>query len=196
MDGIDYKYWQREQTVCGIDEVGRGPLAGPVTVAAVILPPFVEIPGLDDSKKISQKERERLDRIIKNLALGWHIVSIPPFIIDEINILQATLMGMREAVKGLSWEADYFLIDGRDYPLNEKEGEAVIGGDSKSQNIAAASIIAKVARDSLMRDYHEIYPRYHFDRHKGYGTPLHREMILSHGPCEIHRRSFLRKMLK
>ena len=105
-------------------------------------------------------------------------------------------MGMREAVKGLSWEPDYFLVDGRDYPLEGSQGEAVIGGDSLSQNIAAASIIAKVARDSLMQDYHELYPRYHFDRHKGYGTALHREMILSHGPCEIHRRSFLKKMLK
>ena len=196
MDGIDNRYWHKGLTVCGVDEVGRGPLAGPVTIAAVILPLFAEIPGLNDSKKVSRKERERLEPIIKNLALDWHIVSIPAFVIDEINILQATLMGMREAVKGLTEKAGYFLVDGRDYPFDGVQGKAVIGGDSLSQNIAAASIIAKVARDSLMRDYHEMYPRYRFDRHKGYGTALHRTMIFSHGPCEIHRRSFLRKMLK
>jgi len=185
-----YKY------VCGVDEAGRGPLAGPVCAAAVILPENTEIEGLNDSKKLSEKKREALFDIIKEKAVAYSIAYGTLEEIEELNILEATYLAMNRAIEGLDIPADYALIDGNRVPKNIKVAcETVVKGDAKSCSIAAASILAKVTRDRLLLEYDEKYPEYNFKKHKGYGTKEHTDLILKHGPCEIHRLSFLKKLL-
>ncbi len=185
-----YKY------VCGVDEAGRGPLAGPVCAAAVILPDDVIIDGLNDSKKLSEKKRELLYDVIKEKALAYSIAYGTLEEIEELNILEATFIAMNRAIEGLSVTADYALIDGNRVPKNIKiPCETVVKGDAKSCSIAAASILAKVTRDRLLLEYDEKYPEYNFKKHKGYGTKEHTDLILKYGPCEIHRLSFLKKLL-
>ena len=196
----DYEYEARAAengytAVCGVDEAGRGPLAGPVCAAAVILPQGLVIEGLNDSKKLSEKKREMLyDKVTEN-ALAWSVAFASEAEIDEINILQATFLAMKRAVEGLGIKADYALIDGNRMPPLDINGETVIKGDSLSMSIAAASIIAKVTRDRLMLEIDKEYPQYLFSQHKGYGTVLHYEMLEKHGISPVHRRSFLKKIL-
>lgn len=196
----DYEYEARAAengftAVCGVDEAGRGPLAGPVCAAAVILPQGLIIEGLNDSKKLSEKKREMLyDKVTEN-ALAWSVAFASEEEIDEINILQATFLAMKRAVEGLGIKADYALIDGNRMPPLDINGETVIKGDSLSMSIAAASIIAKVTRDRLMLEIDKEYPQYLFSQHKGYGTALHYEMLEKHGVSPVHRRSFLKKIL-
>ena len=181
--------------ICGIDEVGRGPLAGPVMTAAVILPKDTRILYINDSKKLSAKKREELfDEIReKALAVGTGIVS--PEKIDEINILQATYLAMKMAVSNLAVRPDLLLIDAVKLPEIATPQISIIKGDAKSQSIAAASIIAKVTRDRLMTAYDEIYPQYGFEKHKGYGTAAHIAAIKEFGPCPIHRHTFITKFI-
>ena len=179
-------------SVCGVDEAGRGPLAGPVFAAAVILPENCVIEGLNDSKKISEKKREALFDIIKEKAVSYCIASVDEKTIDEINILQATFLAMKKAVEGLDVPADYALIDGNRMPPIDIEGETVIKGDALSPSIAAASILAKVSRDRFMLELDEKYPQYKFSQHKGYGTKLHYEMLTEYGVSDCHRMSFLK----
>lgn len=181
------------KAVCGVDEAGRGPLAGPVFAAAVILPENCEIEGLNDSKKLSEKKRDALFDIIKEKAVSWSVASVDEKVIDEINILQATYLAMRKAVEGLDIPADYALIDGNRMPPLAIDGETIIKGDANSPSIAAASILAKVSRDRFMLELAEKYPQYQFEKHKGYGTKLHYEMLAEHGVSDCHRRSFLVK---
>lgn len=182
--------------VCGIDEAGRGPLAGPVFAAAVILPENCVIEGLNDSKKISEKKREALFDIIKEKAISYSIASVDEKTIDEINILQATYLAMKKAVEGLDVPADYALIDGNRMPPIAIDGETVVKGDAKSPSIAAASILAKVSRDRFMLELDEKYPQYKFSQHKGYGTKLHYEMLTEHGVSDCHRMSFLKSFFE
>ena len=184
---------QGYQVVCGVDEAGRGPLAGPVCAAAVILPPNVDIPGLNDSKKLSDKKRRELYPIIKEQALAYGIAFADHDEIDEINILQATFLAMERALEQLQGKADFALIDGnreKDFGLPVK---TVVKGDSLSANIAAASVLAKVTRDDLMEAMAEEYPQYGFEIHKGYGTKAHYAALTEYGPSPIHRMSFLKK---
>lgn len=182
--------------VCGVDEAGRGPLAGPVCAAAVILPDNCEIEGLNDSKKISEKKRESLFDIIKEKAVAYSIAYGSLEEIEEYNILEATYLAMNRAIEGLNAKADFALIDGNRVPKGIKiPCETVVKGDSKSCSIAAASILAKVTRDRLMLEYDKKYPQYLFGTHKGYGTKAHYEAIKQHGVCEIHRLSFLKNVL-
>lgn len=183
------------QFVCGVDEAGRGPLAGPVYAAAVILPEGCEIEGLNDSKKISEKKREKLFDIIIEKAVSYSIASVDEKTIDEINILQATYLAMRKAVEGLDVPADYALIDGNRMPELKIDGETIIKGDANSPSIAAASILAKVSRDRYMLELDKKMPQYQFAKHKGYGTKLHYEMLTEHGVSESHRISFLGSFL-
>ena len=180
------------KAVCGVDEAGRGPLAGPVFAAAVILPEGCEIEGLNDSKKLSEKKREALFDVIKEKATSWSVASVDEKVIDEINILQATYLAMKIAVEGLDVPADYALIDGNRLPPLPINGETVVKGDAKSMSIAAASILAKVSRDRFMLEIDKKYPQYHFSKHKGYGTKLHYEMLTEHGISDCHRLSFLK----
>lgn len=182
--------------VCGVDEAGRGPLAGPVCAAAVILPENCEIEGLNDSKKISEKKREMLFDIIIEKALAYSIAYGTLEEIEEYNILQATYIAMNRAIENLSIKPDFALIDGNRVPKDiSVECETVVKGDSKSYSIAAASILAKVTRDRLMLEYDKKYPQYLFAQHKGYGTKAHYDAIKQHGVCEIHRLSFLKNVL-
>ena len=184
-----------EPFLCGIDEAGRGPLAGPVVAAAVILPKDCEILYLNDSKKLSAARREALYGEITEKAVCYGIGMASPERIDEINILQATYEAMRQAVNVLSVKPDRFLNDAVVIPgIDPARQEAIIKGDAKSVSIAAASILAKVTRDRIMVEYDRIYPQYGFAAHKGYGTKAHMEALLQYGPCPIHRRTFLRKM--
>ena len=180
--------------IAGVDECGRGCLAGPVAAAAVILPRGCAIDGLNDSKKLSEKKREALFPIILERALAVGISMVDADIIDEINILQATLRAMGAALSDLSLRPEIALIDGRFLPdinLNpDVKMEAVVGGDGKSLAIAAASVVSKVTRDRLMAEYAKTYPAYGFDKHKGYGTAAHYHALRAYGPCPIHRRSF------
>lgn len=176
--------------VAGVDEAGRGPLAGPVVVAAVILDPLQTIDGLDDSKRLDERRREALFPLIRQRALAWSVIEIPAAEIDRINILQATLLGMRQAVEQLSVSPGLVLIDGNRLPPLPCAARAIVGGDGLEPAISAASILAKVTRDRIMREWHHRYPQYGFDRHKGYGTPEHLRSLSRFGPCEIHRRSF------
>lgn len=197
---MDYSYelnasQRGYENICGIDEAGRGPLAGPVCAAAVILPQGLVIDGLNDSKKISEKKRELLYDIIIKEAVSYGIALVDEKEIDEINILQATYRAMEKACEGLDVKADYALIDGNRMPNLKIDGETIVKGDGKSPSIAAASILAKVTRDRLMVELSEKYPEYQFAKHKGYGTKVHVEAILEHGPCEIHRKTFLKKIL-
>ena len=180
-------------SICGVDEAGRGPLAGPVCAAAVILPPHLEIPGLDDSKKLTDKRRRELMPIIKEQALAYGIAFASHQEIDEINILQATFLAMERAIAQLEGKADFALIDGnreKDFGLPV---QTVVKGDSLSANIAAASVLAKVTRDDYMDEMATVYPEYGFEIHKGYGTKAHYEALRTYGHCPIHRLSFLKK---
>lgn len=175
--------------VCGLDEAGRGPLAGPVVAACVILPPGLEIPGVDDSKKLTEKKRDNLCREICGKAHDFGVGIVGPAEIDRVNILEATKLAMIAAIDDLKARPDYLLIDAVSLAIDIPQN-ALIKGDSRSASIAAASIIAKTTRDRIMRGYHEKYPVYGFDGHKGYGAKSHMDAIKEHGPCPIHRRSF------
>ena len=181
--------------ICGCDEAGRGPLAGEVAAAACILPAGIEIKGLNDSKKLSEKKREELFETIKEVALAYAVATSSVEEIENLNILEAALLAMRRAVDQLNITPDFVLVDGnvnRGWSLPSK---AVIGGDAKSPNIAAASILAKVTRDRICYELDEKYPMYGFAKHKGYATKEHREAILKYGPCPVHRKLFLRKLI-
>lgn len=181
--------------VCGIDEAGRGPLAGPVCAAAVLLPEGLVIDGLNDSKKLSEKKRELLFPVIEENALAFGIGFADEKEIDEINILQATFLAMRRAFDAMQRRCDYVLVDGNRMPPMPVPGETVVKGDAKSPSIAAASILAKVSRDRVMLEYTKQYPEYQFEKHKGYGTKAHVEALHAFGPSPIHRRTFLKKIL-
>lgn len=180
-----YKY------VAGVDEAGRGPLAGPVCAAAVILPEDAVIEGVNDSKKLSEKKRELLFDVICETAIAYSIEFVYPDVIDDINIKKATALAMHNAVSNLKVKADYVIIDGNDNYPYDIPYEYVVKGDAKSQTIAAASILAKVSRDRLMLDYDKEYPEYGFAKHKGYGTKAHMEAIQKYGVLDIHRKSFM-----
>ncbi len=186
----------REQLLCGVDEAGRGPLAGPVVAAAVILPlaPDGEIAGINDSKKLSEKKREALYDQIVARATAWSVGVASEQEIDALNILQATFLAMRRATAGLSTAPRLVLVDGNQDPHLSFPSACVVKGDAKSANVAAASILAKVTRDLMMMQLAEEYPAYGFDQHKGYATKLHRERIEQYGPCPIHRKTFLKKI--
>lgn len=194
--------WEIEQAyfdkgihmLCGVDEAGRGPLAGPVCAAAVILPANVEIPGLDDSKKLSDKRRRELFPIIKEQAVAYGIAFADHQEIDQINILQATYLAMERAIAQLNVQPEVALIDGnraKDFGI---PAETVVHGDSRSASIAAASILAKVTRDDHMLEMAKMYPQYGFEIHKGYGTKAHYAALAEYGPCPIHRMTFLKKL--
>ena len=179
--------------ICGVDEAGRGPLAGPVCAAAVILPDHLEIPGLNDSKKLTDKKRRELFPIIKEQAIAYGIAFATEQEIDEINILQATFLAMQRAIDQLEGKANFALIDGnreKDFGLPVM---TVVKGDSRSANIAAASVLAKVTRDIYMEEMAEKYPQYGFEIHKGYGTKAHYAALTDHGASDIHRKTFLKK---
>ncbi len=183
------------KAVCGVDEAGRGPLAGPVCAAAVILPEGLDIEGLNDSKKLSEKKREKLYDIIIEKAIDYSIAYGTLEEIEEHNILNATYFAMNRAINGLK-QVDFALIDGNRVPTDIKVPCAtVVKGDAKSMSIAAASILAKVTRDRLLLEYDKKYPLYEFAKHKGYGTKLHTDLIKQYGPCDIHRLSFLKNIL-
>jgi len=186
-------YEQGAAVICGVDEAGRGPLAGPVCAAAVILPKHLDLPGLTDSKKLTDKKRRELFPIIQEQAVAFGIGFATEQEIDEINILQATFLAMQRALDQLTVKPDLALIDGnreKDFGLPVK---TVVKGDSLSLNIAAASVLAKVTRDDLMMEMAQKYPEYGFDIHKGYGTKAHYAALRTHGPCPIHRMTFLKK---
>ena len=187
LSGIEY--------IAGVDEAGRGPLAGPVFAAAVILRENEIIEGLNDSKKLSEKRREELFDVICERAAAYSVFSVDEKRIDEINILNATMEAMAGAVAGLDPRPQYVLIDGNRCPAIDIPCEYMIKGDAKSASIAAASILAKVSRDRYITAIAEKYPEYGFEKHKGYGTKAHTDAILKYGPCEIHRRTFLKKLL-
>ena len=176
--------------IAGIDEAGRGPLAGPVVAAAVVLPENYHHPEITDSKKLTPRKREELFKVIRENALSIGVGVMEASIIDDVNILQATLSAMREAVLDLDTPPDYLLVDGMQTVPVDIPQETIIKGDGLSISIAAASIIAKVSRDHIMEMYHRQFPYYNFFKNKGYGTQEHRQAIKVHGPCKIHRRSF------
>lgn len=187
---LDKKLWKKHSHLAGVDEAGRGPLAGPVVAAAVILERNFYNSEIDDSKKLSPAKRERLYALITNIALSYSFGVVGPEIIDEINILNATKRAMRQAINGLKILPNLVLIDAvtiTDLPFRQI---SIIKGDTLSLSIAAASILAKVKRDTIMQKYHKIYPMYQFNKHKGYPTKLHRQCIKEHGPCPIHRMTF------
>lgn len=197
MDWLYYEKQAAEQGyahICGVDEAGRGPLAGPVCAAAVILPEGCIIEGVNDSKKLTEKKRDELYDVIIEQAVSCSVAFGTVEEIERDNILVTTMNTMRRAVEGLSVKADYAMIDGNRLPPLDIPCEYVVKGDAKSMSIAAASILAKVSRDRLMLAYAEEYPEYDFAKHKGYGTKLHIERILEYGETPIHRRSFLRKI--
>ena len=187
-------YAEGYKLICGVDEAGRGPLAGPVYTAAVILPKGLEIDGLNDSKKLTEKKREQLFEPICEKALAYSIAFASVEEIEELNILQATFLAMNRAIEGLGIKPELALIDGNRCTGININSRAVVKGDSKCADIAAASVLAKVSRDRYMLEMAEKYPQYQFEKHKGYGTKLHYEMIREYGPSPIHRMSFLRKM--
>ncbi len=201
MDLWQYEREAREagfQAVCGCDEAGAGPLAGPVYAAAVILPFGEEIPGLNDSKKLTEKKREALFPVVREKALAWSVAFVTAEEIDQTDILSARMKAMQLAIDGLNRSADFALIDG-----NRDKGKSaaittchrcVVKGDSLSASIAAASILAKVSRDHYMLELAEEYPQYRFDKHKGYGTKLHYELLRTYGPSPVHRRTFLKNL--
>lgn len=180
----------KPKLLAGVDEVGRGPLAGPVVAAAVILPPTPEIKGLNDSKALTAEQRETLFIEIQRHAVAYTVSIVPPAVIDSINILQATLKAMRDCIRRLTTTPEIVLVDGNQKPGSGLDERTVVKGDQKSAAIMAASILAKVTRDRIMVDLHRIYPVYGFDGHKGYGSPQHMAALKEHGPSPIHRRSF------
>lgn len=196
---MDKLFYERElknsgyNLICGADEVGRGPLAGPVVCAAVIMPEGDIIEGVDDSKKLTARKREKLDVLIRERAVAYAVCRVEPQLIDEINILEATKLCMKNAVESLEISPDFVLTDGNmtlDITIPQRH---VIGGDAASYSIGAASIIAKVYRDKLMDEYAALYPGYGFESNKGYGTAAHIAAIMANGLCPIHRRSFTKK---
>ncbi len=197
----DYEYEKAAvssgfNTVCGVDEAGRGPLAGPVCAAAVILPEDTVIEGLDDSKKLSEKKRERLYDEITKKAVAYSVAYGTLEEIESVNILEATFLAMNRAIDGLKVKPDFAIIDGNRVPKGIKIPCAtLVKGDSKSMSVAAASVLAKVTRDRLMLTYDEKYPQYNFKKHKGYGTKEHTELLKQYGPSPIHRLSFLKNIL-
>lgn len=199
MDWLEYENKALSEgynIICGVDEAGRGPLAGPVYAAAVILPKGHIIDGINDSKKLSEKKRDMLFDKIFDECVCCSVGIASEKEIDEINILQATFLAMARAVNGLEIKPEIALIDGNRKPGLDIDEWDIVKGDSKSASIAAASIIAKVSRDRYMLEMAEKYPQYQFDKHKGYGTKLHYQMIEKYGLCDIHRRTFLKKILK
>lgn len=179
------------QKIAGVDEVGRGSLAGPVVAAACILPANFYIKGINDSKKLTEEQRTKIyDQIINKPQVIYSIAIVEQKIIDQINIHQASLLAMKNAIQTLKIEPDYLLFDGKQHPLMSIPFEAFPKGDSLCVSICAASIIAKITRDKIMNDYHEKYPQYGFNLHKGYATEKHRRALIEKGPCEIHRKSF------
>lgn len=197
---MDWYAYEREalakgfSSICGIDEAGRGPLAGPVYAAAVILPLDCEMEGLNDSKKLTEKRRESLFDIIREKAIAYGIGWATEREIDEVNILQATYLAMSRAVEALSVPADWAMVDGNRMPPLSIPGETIVKGDGKSASIAAASILAKVSRDRVLRELGRQYPEYGFAKHKGYGTKAHYEAIKQYGVLPVHRRSFLKNL--
>lgn len=198
---MDWLYYENlysdngKKLVCGVDEAGRGPLAGPVCAAAVILPQGTVIEGVNDSKKITEKKREYLFDIIKEKALYYGIAFSSEKEIDEINILNATFLAMKRAIDNLQRKPNFVMVDGNQEPKIDIPCRAIVKGDGLSQSIACASILAKVTRDRLMLEKAKKYPEYHFEKHKGYGTKVHREALMQYGPCLIHRKTFLKKIL-
>lgn len=198
MDWLCYEkeaYNEGRHLVCGVDEAGRGPLAGPVVAAAVILPEGEVIEGINDSKKLTEKKRKALFDVITERALAWSVAFASEKEIDEINILQATFLTMKRAVEGLSLCPDFVLVDGNRLPNWKYPSRAIVKGDALSASVAAASILAKVSRDRLMVELSKQYPKYCFEKHKGYGTALHVELLKKYGPSDVHRRTFLTKIL-
>ena len=192
---FEHKYAALGYTnICGVDEAGRGPLAGPVCAAAVILPADIEIPGLNDSKKLTDKKRRELFPIICESAIAYGIAFADHSEIDEINILQATYLAMERAINKLNIKPDFALIDGNRATDFGVPVETVVGGDGRSASIAAASVLAKVTRDDYMLKMAENYPQYGFNIHKGYGTKAHYAALAENGPCPIHRMTFLKKL--
>lgn len=181
--------------IAGIDEAGCGPLAGPVVASAVVFPQHFYHPGIIDSKKLTPAKRETLFDLIVTNVLGYGVGIVGHQEVDRLNIRQATFLAMKKALGSMTIRPEYLLIDGYEIPGAVIRQEAIVNGDAHCFTIAAASIIAKVTRDRLMTEYHSQYPQYGFDKHKGYGTLFHREMILKHGPCPLHRKTFLRKIL-
>ncbi len=179
-----------DEIICGVDEAGRGPLAGPVFAAAVILDPARPIDGLRDSKKLNEAKRDMLAPLIKAQALAWAIAEASEAEIDKLNILQASMLAMRRAVEALKTVPTLALIDGNRCPVMKIQSIAIVGGDDKVEAISAASILAKTARDAALVALHAQYPQYCFDQHKGYGTALHLERLREHGASPVHRRSF------
>ncbi|MDE6086860.1 MAG: ribonuclease HII [Oscillospiraceae bacterium] len=192
---FDQQYSEKYGVICGVDEAGRGPLAGDVYAAAVILPEDCNIEGLDDSKKLSGKRREILFKKIQEKAVCYCIASASVAEIEKYNILRASLLAMKRAVEGLQMTPDYALIDGNQLPALEIPMACIVKGDALSASIAAASVLAKVARDQYMTQQAKLYPGYLFEKHKGYGTKEHRNLLLQNGACPIHRKSFLKKIL-
>lgn len=185
------KLWQMGwQCVAGVDEAGRGPLAGPVFAGACILPAQFDLPALNDSKKLNKKQRELLFGMIQEQALAYAVASASPEEIDQMNILQASKLAMRRAIEGLDIKPDYLLIDALKLPEVPIPQTGLTGGDGLSASIAAASVLAKVARDRFMGEMHQVYPEYDFAKHKGYPTSEHMQMLRQFGPCPIHRRTF------
>ncbi|MBE0432828.1 ribonuclease HII [candidate division WOR-3 bacterium] len=186
----DQRLWRKYNLIAGVDEAGRGPLAGPVVAAAVVLPRHYLHPGIEDSKKLSPARRDELYNVIIGMALTYSFGIVDARTIDTVNILQATRMAMREAIAGLKPAPQFVLIDGQSIGDLPFQYQPLIKGDTLSISIAAASILAKVRRDAIMCEYHNSYPQYYFQRHKGYPTKLHRACIQKHGSCPIHRMSF------
>lgn len=201
MSNMDMYFYEKEalnegyNLICGVDEAGRGPLAGPVFAAAVILDNKVIIEGLNDSKKLSEKKRNYFFDVIKDKAICYSVALASEAEIDNINILNATMLAMKRAIDGLYIKPDIALIDGNKAPELSIKSKTIIKGDALSASIAAASILAKVSRDNYMRQMAEIYPEYCFEKHKGYGTKLHIELLKKYSPCKIHRKSFLKKLI-
>ena len=196
---IEEEIYNKEDVkyICGIDEAGRGPLAGPVVVASVIMPKDSMIEGVNDSKKVSEKKREKLYEEITNTAIAWGVGIIDQREIDEINILNATKKGLTISLKELEIKPDLILVDAlTNIDTLVIPYRSIIKGDAKSYSIAAASIIAKVTRDRIMRQWDELYPEYGFEKHKGYGTKMHIDAIKEYGPCPLHRKSFIKNFIK
>ncbi len=187
---LSLRFFTTATRVCGVDEAGRGPLAGPVYAAAVILDPTRPIRGLRDSKQLTAEERERLALRIRERALAWAVASASVEEIDRINILQASLLAMQRAVEALAMQPEHVLVDGNCLPRLNVTCDAIVQGDAKVAAISAASILAKTSRDALMHALHREHPQYGFDRHVGYGTPQHLASLMLHGPSIIHRRTF------
>ena len=192
---FEKKLWQRGiETIAGVDEAGVGPLAGPVVAAAVIFPKDMVIDGVDDSKKLTGKKRDELYSLITERAVCYGVGVVEPVVIDRINILQASILAMKKAIEELRVTPGFIIADGRSFSHETLKYRNIIDGDARSFTIGAASIIAKVTRDRLMLQYHERFPAYGFDQHKGYGTRQHLAAIRQFGLCEIHRKSFRRQM--